>query len=476
MTQTPDTAAALALPPALSGWIESNPVLGPLAALAALALIAWLAAVVVRRWLLGLIGRVVSRTSFTWDDALEEHRVFARVSLIAPAAVVYYGLPLIPGLPAGAVLVGQRVAAASTILFLALALTALTSAANDIYARTPDAQNRPIKGYLQVVNIFVLIVAVALIVARLIDRSPVVFLSGVGALTAVILLIFRDTILSLVASVQLAANDMVRIGDWIEVPQFGADGEVVDVALHTIKVQNWDKTITTIPTHALISDSFKNWRGMSEAGGRRIKRALAIDMNSVGFLEEDELDRLGSWELLHAYVSERREAVASFNSHREVPEGIVPHRRRLTNLGTFRAYVFAYLRAHPDLHQDMTVLVRHLAPTSGGLPMEIYAFTNDTAWATYERVQADIMDHLLSVLPEFGLRVFQDPSGADLRALGGPRPDARGTAGGGLDTRGASGGGPETRGASGGGPDARGASGGGEGETADAEGQGAWLG
>jgi miniconductance mechanosensitive channel len=424
MVQTPDTAAAIALPTGLAEWFQAHPLLGPAAALAALALLAWLAAVVARRWLLALIGRVVSRTRFTWDDALQEHRVFARVALIAPAAVVYYGLPLIPGLPDASVFVARRVAAASTILFVALALTALTGAANQIYAHRPDALSRPIKGYLQVVNIFIVVVAAALVVAQLIDRSPVVFLSGLGALTAVILLIFRDTILSLVASVQLAANDMVRIGDWIEVPQFGADGDVVDVALHTIKVQNWDKTITTIPTHRLISDSFKNWRGMSEAGGRRIKRALNVDMNSVGFLDEDDIERLGSWELLRDYIAERREAVESFNRNREVPEGVIPHRRRLTNLGTFRAYVLAYLRARPDVHQDMTLLVRQLAPTAAGLPIEIYVFTSDTAWAVYEGIQADIMDHLLSVLPEFGLRVFQEPTGADVRALGGGGSEA----------------------------------------------------
>jgi miniconductance mechanosensitive channel len=417
MTQTPDTTATVALPPALAAWFEAHPALGPIAALAVLALVAWVAAVVVRSWLLALIGGVVSRTRFTWDDALRDHSVFNRLSMIAPAAVVYYGLPLIPGLPDTAVLVAQRVAAASTILFLALTLTALTGAANEIYSRRPDAQSRPIKGYLQVVDIFLFIVAAALIVARLIDRSPIVFLSGIGALTAVILLIFRDTILSLVASVQLAANDMVRIGDWIEVPQFGADGDVIDVALHTVKVQNWDKTITTIPTHRLISDSFKNWRGMSEAGGRRIKRALHIDMNSVAFLDEGDVARLGSWELLRDYIAERTAAIEAFNASRKVPEGVVPHRRRLTNVGTFRAYALAYMRAHPDIHQDMTLLVRQLAPTPSGLPIEIYVFTSDTAWATYEGIQSDIMDHLLSVLPAFGLRVFQDPAGADLREL-----------------------------------------------------------
>ncbi|MEN8375886.1 MAG: mechanosensitive ion channel domain-containing protein [Gemmatimonadota bacterium] len=401
----------------LTSWIEANPVVGPVVAVIALLLVAYLAGVVVRRLVLRSIGRLVTRTRAAWDDVLVERKVFSRFAQIVPAAVIYYGLPLIPGLPDTVVLVAQRVAAASVILFVAAGISAALTAANEIYNRRPDAQDRPIKGYLQVINILVSVVAFVLIVARVIDRSPVVFLSGLGALTAVALLVFKDTILSLVASLQIAANDMVRIGDWIEVPQFGADGDVVDLALHTVKVQNWDKTITTIPTHRLITDSFKNWRGMSEAGGRRIKRAINIDMSSVGFLSEEEIDRLGSWELLFDYVADKRAATQAFNVAREVPEGVTPHSRRLTNLGTFRAYALAYLRAHSDTHKDMTTMVRQLAPTASGLPMEIYVFSKDTDWHVYESVQSDIMDHLVSVLPAFGLRVFQDPSGSDVRAL-----------------------------------------------------------
>jgi miniconductance mechanosensitive channel len=233
----------------------------------------------------------------------------------------------------------------------------------------------------------------------------------------VILLIFRDTILSFVASIQIAMNDMVRIGDWIEMPKFGADGDVVDIALHTVKVQNWDKTITTIPTHALIADSFKNWRGMSEAGGRRIKRAINVDMSSVRFLEPAEIERLGRWELLADYIAGKTESIRAYNDGRSLPPDVLPHVRRLTNLGTFRAYVVEYLRAHPDTHKGLTLMVRQLDPTAHGLPLQVYVFTSDTAWIAYEGIQSDIFEHLLAVLPEFGLRVFQQPTGADVQAL-----------------------------------------------------------
>ncbi|HEX9887701.1 MAG TPA: mechanosensitive ion channel domain-containing protein, partial [Longimicrobiales bacterium] len=252
------------------------------------------------------------------------------------------------------------------------------------------------------------------------NRSPGIFLSGLGALTAVLMLVFRTTILSFVASLQIASNDMVRVGDWIEMPQFGADGDVVDIALHTVKVQNWDKTITTLPTHALVEHSFKNWRAMSESGGRRIKRALMLDMGSIRFLTPGDVERLERLELLADYLAAKREELATYRGMRPDKEGLEPTPRRLTNVGTFRAYVLAYLRAHPAIHQEMTLLVRQLAPTPSGLPLELYCFTNDVRWAVYEDVQADIFDHLLSMAPEFGLRVFQQPAGSDIAgALGG---------------------------------------------------------
>ena len=281
----------------------------------------------------------------------------------------------------------------------------------------PENRTKPIKGYLQVLGILLYLIAGLLIVATLMDRSPLLFLSGIGAMTAVLLLVFRDTILSLVASVQLTSNDMIHVGDWIEMPKFGADGDVIDVALHTVKVQNWDKTITTIPTHALIAESFKNWRGMQDAGGRRIKRAIHVDLSTVRFLEDDEIDAFGRWELLGDYIARKRRELGEHNARVGGSGDATSGARRLTNVGTFRAYVERYLRAHPGVHADMTLLVRHQQPTELGLPIEIYCFTNTTEWAAYEGIQADIFDHVLSIVPQFGLRTFQSPAGADVAGL-----------------------------------------------------------
>jgi miniconductance mechanosensitive channel len=404
---------------AITAWIEAHPLAGPALGLAVVFGLAWLSNVVARRWILRAIMTVVRRTQFTWDDRIYEHNVFRRLANVVPALVVHYGVLLVPGLPDSLSVLIQRLAVAVIVLLIVLASGALLTALNQIYAQRPEAASRPIKGYLQIVKIFLYIVAVILVISQLIGRSPVVFLSGIGALTAVILLIFRDTILSFVASIQIAMNDMVRIGDWIEMPKFGADGDVVDIALHTVKVQNWDKTITTIPTHALIADSFKNWRGMSEAGGRRIKRAINIDMSSVRFLEPAEIERFGKWELLRHYIAEKTETIRAHNEGRSLAPGIVPNERRLTNLGTFRAYVVQYLRAHPETHKNLTLMVRQLDPTAAGLPLQLYVFTSNTAWVAYEGIQSDIFEHLLAVLPEFGLRVFQQPTGSDVQALRG---------------------------------------------------------
>ena len=257
------------------------------------------------------------------------------------------------------------------------------------------------------------------VVSLLANQSPVVFLSGLGALTAVLMLVFRDTILSLVASLQIMSNDMIRIGDWVSMPQANADGDVIDIALHTVKIQNWDKTITTIPTYKFISESFKNWRGMSESGGRRIKRSLAIDMSSVRFLTDEEIEDFSRWELLRGYMGEKKGLLSERRSKvGELGDEVVPDPRSLTNIGTFRAYVNEYLRANPKIHKEMTLLVRQLAPSPQGLPIEIYCFTNDTAWARYEGIQGDIFDHLLAVLPQFGLEAFQEPAGSDFGRMG----------------------------------------------------------
>jgi miniconductance mechanosensitive channel len=270
---------------------------------------------------------------------------------------------------------------------------------------------------VQLVQIVVWIVGGLLIVATVLDRSPLLLLSGFGAMTAILLLVFKDTILSLVASVQLTAQDMVRVGDWIEMPQSGADGDVVDVQLHTVKVQNWDKTITTIPTHRLITDSFKNWRGMSQSGARRIKRAILIDVSSIRFQTQDEINHFTRFALLKDYVKNKEQELSDYNAGLATEVDAEVNRRRLTNVGTFRAYAFNYLKNHPRIHKGMTLMVRQLSPGPEGLPLEIYCFTSTTEWAVYEDIQSDIFDHLLAIVPEFGLRLYQKPAGSDLANL-----------------------------------------------------------
>jgi len=382
--------------------------------LAGLLVVCAIANWVMHRFVIRGVEKLTLSSASNWDDALQEAEVFHRLAPLIPALILGAGIRVLPEVTETIQTLGSRIAAATVILVAARAVAALLTAANRIYSEVPENRERPIKGYLQVVKIVVAVVATILILATLLDRSPLIFLSGIGAMTAVLLLIFRDTILSLVASVQITGNDMVRVGDWIEMPQLGADGDVIDVALHTVKVQNWDKTITSIPTHRLISDSFKNWRFMSLSGGRRIKRALAIDMTTVRFLDPRETDRLARVSLLADYVEGKRKELAEHNQGRD-DEG--PDLRRLTNLGTFRAYIERYLRAHPRIHPGMTLIVRQLAPTPTGIPIEIYCFTSTTEWAAYEGIQSDLFDHFLSIAPEFGLRAFQNPSGADVAAL-----------------------------------------------------------
>ena len=398
----------------LSQWLTAFPVLGQLLKLAALFTGAALLYTLVYRVLVTTARRAVARSASAWDDVLVEHGVFGRLAYAPPALLVYYGASLLPEVNETLVVLIERVSLALLFVVAARAATGVLSALNDIYDGNPANRSRPIKGYLQVVKIALYLVAALLAVATLTDESPALFLSGIGAMTAVLLLVFRDTILSLVASIQLSGNDMVKVGDWIEMPAYGADGDVIDVALHTVKVQNWDKTITTIPTHALIAESFKNWRGMSESGGRRIKRSLLIDLSTVRFLDEAELERLGRWALLRDYVTAKRDELRDWNTSDGRDLAINADIRRLTNLGTLRAYIEAYLKAHPHIHQGMTLLVRQLQPSDRGVAIEIYCFTNTTQWNAYEGIQADIFDHLYALLPDLGLRAFQTPAGSDL--------------------------------------------------------------
>ncbi|HYG12608.1 MAG TPA: mechanosensitive ion channel family protein [Methylophilaceae bacterium] len=398
-----------------SHWLTAHPEFHMLLGLLLLLSLAWLSNWVVKHILVRGVYRMLRATPV--DKALARNPAIRRLANTVPALVLSLGIGLVPGLAPALVTVVQNVANAVIVLTLALAVTSAVGIAETLYQRRPDAHLRPIKGYVQIVKLVVLLVAAILIVAVLVDRSPLILLSGIGAMAAVLLLIFQDTLLSLVASVQINSNDMVRIGDWIEMPQLNADGDVIDIALHTVKVQNWDKTITTIPTKRLISDSFKNWRGMQESGGRRIKRSLYLDQASIQFLDEKTCQHLQRFSLLQNYLHDKQAELNAWNAQLAEQGREIVNTRRVTNIGTFRAYVEHYLRSHPHIHQNMTLIVRQLAPTSAGLPLEIYCFTNTTAWVAYEGIQSDIFDHLLAILPEFGLRVFQNPSGADLQSL-----------------------------------------------------------
>ncbi len=404
-------------------FIDSNlvrplagiPYASTLVGLLALALVAWIANWLTRRVLLAVVGRLAKASPSKWDDAVMGRRVLARLANVVPALVVPGGIVLVPGVPEWLDLVVRNIALAYVALTVAMAIGNLLDALNDIYEQNSrHAVRRPIKGYLQLVKIGIYVVAGVLVVASLIGRSPLVLLTGLGAMTAVLMLVFKDTILSLVASVQLSSNDMLRVGDWIEMPSQNADGDVVDISLHTVKVQNWDKTISTIPTWKLISESYRNWRGMSDTGGRRIKRALLLDQKSVRFLDADERRRLRRIALIDEYLDRQQAELADYNAQLEAAGKDPVNNRRATNLGTFRAYVTAYLRAHPGVHQGMTMMVRQLDPTPAGLPLQVYCFSADVRWVPYENLAGDIFDHLLAVLPEFGLRVFQSSSDAPL--------------------------------------------------------------
>ncbi|NKF22463.1 mechanosensitive ion channel family protein [Solimonas marina] len=382
---------------------------------ALLVLCAWLADHAAKRLLLKGMRLLTRRTVWRWDDAFYEHGVFKRLAQMAPTLIIQFGIRLVPGVPDKVELIVRNIALAGTVLAAVLTISAVLNALDALYQATEQGRTRSIKGYVQLAKIVLFVVGAIVVIALLIDRSPLLLLSGLGAISAVLLLVFKDTILSLVASIQIASNDMLRVGDWITMPQFNADGDVIDIALHTVKVQNWDKTVTTIPTWRLISDSYKNWRGMQDIGARRIKRALVIDASSVRFLDDAEQHDLHRFNLLRDYLQSKREELARWN--RELGEhGKVPvNQRRLTNLGVFRAYAQAYLQAHPEIEHRQTCMVRQLDPTSTGIPMEIYCFTATTVWLEYERIQSDIFDHLLAILPEFGMAAYQQPSGVDVR-------------------------------------------------------------
>ncbi len=389
--------------------------------LVALVLLAYALRLVVRLALLQIVPRFRQSMNALWVRTMLANTILVRVAQVVPSLVIQTGIAAVPHLPAIATTVIRNVAIAVTVLQVARLLCAvLDSIQTQNEDRLEAAEStRSVKSYVQLGKLIILLVAGIVIVATLIDRSPLILLSGLGAMSAVLMLVFKDTILSFTAGVQLAGNDMLRVGDWLQMDQVGADGAVVDMALNTVKIRNWDNTITTIPTWKLMSDSFKNWRGMSESGGRRIKRSLLIDNATLRFLNDTEIQDLEKIALLKPYLDQKIQDIDTYNSDfaRKQPgmANEVVNLRKLTNIGTYRAYVNAYLQAHPKLRKDMTLMARSLESTTNGTPLEVYCFTATTAWLEYEGIQGDIFDHLYAILPEFGLLAFQNPSGNDVK-------------------------------------------------------------
>ncbi len=352
-----------------------------------------------------------------WDDIIIKRRVPHRLSRLAPALIIYLlAVPLLEGYDLS-ILIVRRVVLIYMVIVASLALDGLLNAMVDILRPSTFARDLPVKSIIQVTKLVLYGVATIAVISLVVGQSPGLLLGGLGAMTAVLMLVFKDPILGLVAGIQLSANSMLARGDWIEMPKYGADGDVLEVSLTTVKVQNWDKTITTIPTYALITDSFKNWRGMSESKGRRIKRAIHIDISSIRFCDQVMLERFSKIRHLASYLEQKRQETTNWNTARDLDSTDLINGRCLTNVGTFRAYVVAYLRSHPMINQDMTFLVRQLAPTDRGLPIEIYVFSRDQEWSNYEAIQSDIFDHVLAIAPAFDLRIYQGPSGGDIRDL-----------------------------------------------------------
>ena len=409
----------------LNNWLEQqniSPFLGEAisftVALAFLVLLGMLLSWVARRFLAPWLEKLVLKTSLQWDDALAHAGFFKRLGFLVPLLGCYSAADFLFANHPALLPLLKRLIIASLVIITVGVLNTLLQAIQTIYATSDRSKNKPIRSYVDALQIIIYVLAGIFIIAVIADKSPWGILSILGGLTAVLLLIFRTSLLGFVANLQLTSNNMMQVGDWITMEKFGADGDVEDITLHTVRVRNWDKTYTSIPTYAFMEDSFQNWRGMAESGGRRIKRCLYIDMNSVTFCSPEMLGHLKKFHVLKEYLTAKEKEIAQYNA--QIDDNDIHNSRRQTNLGIFRAYVEAYLRANENINTDLTFLIRHLAPTSQGLPLEIYVFSRDKVWANYEKIQADIFDHLLAIIPEFGLRVFQYPSGSDLKNLAAP--------------------------------------------------------
>ncbi|MCF8228970.1 MAG: mechanosensitive ion channel family protein [Bacteroidales bacterium] len=380
-------------------------------------ILAWLSYFAAKLLITRFVHILVKRSKTNWDDILAERKVFKRIAYLAPALLIYKMTPLvIPDLETTVSIIQGMVNIYITVVFIGIMLS-LLNGVNDIYQTYEISRTRPIKGFIQVLQIIFIILGIIFVISILRNESPAALLLGLGTLSAVLMLVFKDPILGFVGGIQLTANNMVRIGDWISMPKYGADGNVIDITLTTVKVQNWDKTITTIPTYALVNDYFQNWRGMEESGGRRIMRSINIDMTSVRFCTPEMLEKFKKVQFVSKYVEKRNDEIEAYNKKFNIDNSVLVNGRRQTNLGIFRAYLKEYLRNKPEVDENMTFLVRQLQPTENGIPVQVYVFSRIQQWAKYEDVQSDIFDHILAVIPHFDLRVFQSPTGSDFKAL-----------------------------------------------------------
>lgn len=373
--------------------------------------------ILTKRVILRVIERVVKKSSSTLDDVFFEKRVFDALAHIAPALVINVGAPLVFNEFPGMLPPLFKIVEVYIIGVLVWVTSSFLDALLDLSQRSSYFKDKPILSYVQLGKLITYMLAGVLIFSVVFSKSPIVVISAFGAVAAVLIFVFKDTILGLVASIQISANDMLRVGDWVSMEKYGADGDVIKITLNTIVVQNWDKTISTIPAYAFVSDSFKNWRGMSESGGRRIKRALNFKITSVRFCDQEMLDRFKKFDLLHDYLIERESEIQQYNEDRKVDKTYPINGRHLTNIGIFRLYAELYLSNHPKLRTDMTHMVRQLSPTEIGIPVEIYCFTGTVEWLKYEAIQSDIFDHLMASASLFDLEIFQSPSGSDFRML-----------------------------------------------------------
>lgn len=378
-----------------------------------LLIICSLALLIIKKVVLRIMSKIVIKSKYKWDDLLLKRKLFERAANFAPGIIVYSFAPAFPKITE----LIQRFAFIYILIILILVINEFLDVVNDIYRTFPISRVRPITGFLQVVKIVSFIIIGIIMIARIMGESPIIWLSGIGAFAAVFSFVFKDSILGFIAGIQLTSNDMLRIGDWIEMNKYGANGDVIDITLNTVKVQNFDKTITSIPAYALVSDSFTNWRGMKEFGGRRIKRSIYIDVNSIGFCTPEMIEKFKKIHYLKEYIDLKENEILEYNKKNQVDTNVLVNGRRMTNIGTFRAYIRNYIKNHPGLQPNATMIVRQLPPGEHGLPLEIYAFTNTTDWVTYENIQSDIFDHVISVASEFGLRIFQNPSGHDLAKI-----------------------------------------------------------